>query len=301
MTAGGRFRSARERAGMVPSPAQDPDPHIRRHLLGPLFEWCLTGHIRRLGTGVNRLNDRGTRLCVAIGIAAARVSDLRKQVESEPDLLIDMLDWLVREHVNGLSSPLEHGFRPNELSDVGSWLSFADALLETGGSAWTVDRALPGLAQRVSAAERDELDRATGVDDAAAEYLREAWAAAWGVSPDGEVAYDKAIKALEAMFGPVVAPKNAGATLGQIAGHLHDKPEKWSARMDDARPVDHQRWQRAAGVSLIGSVAGTIFAANHRHARAGIHVANSLDDGRDAVTLAVALIAIQRRGFVTRL
>ena len=71
--------------------------------------------------------------------------------------------------------------------------------------------------------------------------------------------------------------------------------------MEDARDASDARRRADAGVSLIESVAGTIFAGNHRHAGAGIHVVNSLNDGRDAVTLAVALIAIQRRDFVTRL
>ena len=71
--------------------------------------------------------------------------------------------------------------------------------------------------------------------------------------------------------------------------------------MEDARDASDARRRADAGVSLIESVAGTIFAGNHRHAGAGTHAVNSLDDGRDAVTLAVALIAIQRRGFVTRL
>ena len=282
---------------MIPPPPVDPDPHVREHLAGPLFEWCISRRIRRLGD----LSDRGKRMCVALRIVASTVKGLHGKVRSQPDVLIDMTDWLVSEQV--LASRGREGlpFGPSELETMRATFARVDNLLESGGSAWTVDLDLPGLTQRVSEAERDDFDRATAVDDPAAKYLREAWAAAWGVSPNGELAYDKAIKALEAMFRPVVAPKNAGATLGQIAGHLEAKPEKWSARMDDARPASGVRRRADAGVSLIEGVAGTIFAGNHRHAGAGTHAANSLDDGRDAVTLAVALIAIQRRGFVTRL
>ena len=297
---------------MVPPPPVDPDPRVGEHLAGPLFKWCLQGNISVAGSRFNgfteisevgeasELSERGARMCVALRVAASRVGDLRGAVSSQPNVLIDMIDWLVLEHVSTTHSAHGYGIEPSALQDVRAWFARLEHLLESGGSAWTVDLDLPGLVQRVSAAERDDFDRATAVDDPAAEYLREAWAAAWGVSPDGELAYDKAIKALEAMFRPVVAPKNAGATLGQIVGDLDAKPEKWSVRMDDARPADHRKRRPNAGVSLIETVAGSIFAANHRHAGAGIHVVNSLDDGRDAVTLAVALIAMQRRGFVTR-
>ena len=308
MSERGRFRGARERAGMVPPPTVDPDPHIRGHLAGPLFQWCLQGDISVARSGLSgvsgfsklrELSDRGTRMCVALGIAASSEVDLIRKVNSQPDILIDMVDWLVREHVLATLEP--YGLQPSRLQEVRAWLAYLVDMLESGGSAWTVDLDRPGLTQRVSAAERDDFDRATAVDDPAAEYLREAWAAAWGVSPDGELAYDKAIKALEAMFRPVVIPKNPGASLGEIARDLRAKPGKWRARMEDARDASDTRRRTDAGVSLIESVAGTIFAGNHRHAGAGAHAANSLDEGRDAVTLAVALIAIQRRGFVTRL
>ena len=286
---------------MVSPPSVDPDQHIGEHLVGPLFQWCLWGGISVHGYTVGELTDRGKRMCVAVRIAAPTVQELSRKVILQPDILIDMLDWLVGEHASATHHPNGVPLQRSDLQDVVAGLARLENLLGSGGSAWTVDVRLPGLVQRVSAGERDDFDHATAVEDAAATYLREAWAAAWGVSPNGELAYDKAIKALEAMFRPVVAPKNAGATLGQIAGHLSDKPEKWSARMDDARDASNARRRAHAGVSLIESVAGTVFAGNHRHAGAGTHAANSLDEGRDAVTLAVALIAIQRRGFVTRL
>ena len=244
---------------MVPPPPVDPDPRVGEHLAGPLFKWCLQGNISVAGSRfggfteisevgeASELSERGARMCVALRVAASRVGDLRGAVSSQPNVLIDMIDWLVREHASTTHSAHGYGIEPSALQDVRAWFARLEHLLESGGSAWTVDLDLPGLVQRVSAAERDDFDRATAVDDPAAEYLREAWAAAWGVSPDGELAYDKAIKALEAMFRPVVAPKNAGATLGQIVGDLDAKPEKWSVRMDDARPADHRETAAECG------------------------------------------------------
>ena len=249
MSERGRFRGARERAGMVSPPSVDPDQHIGEHLIGPLFGWCLSGDINMAGPMFDepRLSERGTRMCVALGIAASTVDQLGRIVGSQPDVLIDMIDWLVREHLSPTRDPYQ--FHPPGMRDVRAWLDHLDNLLESGGSAWTVDLELPGLAQRVSAAERNDLHQATSVEDAATEYLREAWAAAWGISPEGESAYDKAIKALEAMFRPVVAPKNAGASLGEIARDLRANPGKWSVRMDDGRPATDSR--RAAGCRCV--------------------------------------------------
>lgn len=292
----GRFRTARERAGMVDPPAIDPDPLVRPHLVDPIFNLCAEAGIRRTNTRVNQLNDRGVRMCVAVGITGSWIGDLRQQVESEPDLLIDLVDWLISERLRALANH-DHEYNANR---VENWLASVEQLLDTGGSAWTVDRGLPGLSLRVSNEERATYDVATSVADSATDYLREAWAAAWGVSPNGDLAYAKAVDALEAAFRREVCPKDDGASLGEIARDLGAKPEKWAARLADARPQSDDRRRPHAGVSLLGESLGIIFSANHRHGATDDHLKNSLDDGRDAVTMAAALIAMQRRGFLRR-
>ena len=290
----GRFRTARERAGMVEPPAVDPDPHVRAHLMKPLFDWCLGCGLKRSAKLNQVFSDRGTRMCVAVGIAAATVDDLRKQVAAEHDLLIDMADWLIRDSLRSSVSPYDVGQANERLAALG-------AMLESGGSAWKVDRSPPGLSLRVSNAERDAFAQATSVDDPATAYLREAWSAAWGVTKNGDLAHAKAVNALEAAFRREVTPRDDSASLGVIARDLRVKPEKLSARFDDARPQSDERRRPHAGALLLEKSLGIIFAANHRHAGADEHVKNSLDDGRDAVTLAAALIAMQRRGFLKRI
>lgn len=232
-------------------------------------------------------------MCIAIGVVANSLSDLSNQVTQDNDLLIDMADWLVNDSVRP-DSPLYRG-RGEEKR-----LAALNEMLVVGGSAWAVDRDLPGLSLRVSDEERQTYEAATATEDTATAYLREAWAAAWGVSPNGDLACAKAIDALEAAFRREVCPNNDGASLGEIARDLSAKPEKWSARFGDARPRSDERRRPNAGVSLLSEGFGVIFAANHRHGTTDEHSTNSLDDGRDAVTLAAALIAMQRRGFLTR-
>ena len=173
----GRFRTARERAGMVEPPRIDPDPRIRPHLVAPLFSLCAEAGIRGASPEVNRLNDRGVRMCVAVGITGSRVTELEQQVEAEPDLLIDLVDWLIRERF-GAAARRSYEY---DASRVAIWLSSIERFLDTGGSAWTVDRDRPGLSLRVSNEEREAYAAATSVDDPVTAYLSEAWSAAWGV------------------------------------------------------------------------------------------------------------------------
>lgn len=280
---------------MVGPPRLDPDPHMRPHLVNPVFDWCVGGAIARSPAEdrFQGLTARGSRMCVAIGVVANSLADLSKQVSEDHDLLIDMADWLVSDAVKPDSS-LYKG------RGEGKRLATLDEMLMIGGSAWAVDRDLPGLSLRVSDEERQVYETATATEDTATAYLREAWAAAWGVSPNGDLACAKAVDALEAAFRREVCPNNDGASLGEIARDLRAKPKTWSARFDDARPRSDDRRRPNAGVSLLSKSLGVIFAANHRHGATDEHSTNSLDDGRDAVTLATALIAMQRRGFLER-
>jgi len=293
----GRFKTAREREGMIEPPPVDPDPHIRPHLVVPVFNWC-SRHGLATGAGTTMmLSDRGARMCVAIGVAAPIASDLGKRIAENPDLLIDMADWLVGEAVRTIGTR-DRLFSLSSQMDES--LAELDALLESGGSAWTVDKDRPGLSLRVSSEELDAFSQATSVDDPITDYLREAWVAAWGLNPDGEKAHDRAIKALEATFRDVVAPGYPGAKLNDIANYLYDKPEKWTARLQDALPASVRKGRSDHGVEIVESIARGVFAADCRHAGIEGYTANDLDDGRDAVTLAAALIAMQRRGFLRR-
>lgn len=173
-----------------------------------------------------------------------------------------------------------------------------EALLRQGHSGWQAGVDPPGLVERVSQEERREYKAATADGDVAAQHLQAAWRAAWGIDEDGQRAFDEAVKALEAAFRPVAAPKDPGATLGKIAHYLDVKPDKWRARLVDARPPSSGGKGDGAGVQTLADLLRAIVAANRRHATDGARSQNSLDDGRDAVSLAVALVAMQRRGLI---
>lgn len=278
------------------------------------------------------LSERGKEMCLSLQIRAVKVRDLDELIQERPDLLLRLLDWLTRKIAEQAALKLMAAKSratvakvdlslaqpsPEEVERERRWIARLEEdvaelekqkmppairrlewLLSQGRSGWRAEIEPPGLVERVSPEERAEYDSAKKPDDIAAAHLRAAWQAAWGVDHDGQKAFDEAVKALEAAFRPVAAPKDPGATLGKIARYLDDKPDKWRARLADARPPSSSGKGDDAGAQALADLLHAIIAANRRHAADGTRLQNSLDDGRDAVSLAVALVAMQRRGFI---
>lgn len=106
------------------------------------------------------------------------------------------------------------------LSQLGAWSDAFKALermLLEAGSAWEVGTRAgkPGLVKRMP-------DGVVAAATAAFQYgkagrrLSSAWEAAFGLNPDPEAAYSRAVKAVEDAAIPVVSPKNSSATLGTV-------------------------------------------------------------------------------------
>lgn len=299
--------SARVRAGLVEQRVEPLRTEIPDQLARAMVGW-LGEHFDHTVTYVepDRVASRLTRMCLTLDVDAGSFEALRGSLNRDRGLLVDMIDWLIGEVIGDsaeevrLHASTGEGTFSSEGRRFLRDLDNLEELLVLGNSAWAVDLTIPGLAQRLSDEERGAYYEAVSVNDPVAEYLREGWQAAWGTKPNGEVAHDKAIKALEAMFRQVVAPNNPSAKLNDIANHLRDKPEKWTARLQNALHSSGRTSQSDPGVAIVESVVRSVFAANYRHAGVDGHAANDLDDGRDAITLVAALIAMQRRGFLTR-
>lgn len=313
-------RFAVEAGDMSPTP-RAPSPDFEDPLRRFVLDWCNSQEIAESALaawqetvrGGSKLSQRGRRLCLELGIDAATLSDVHRELYQRPALLLRIIDWLVRAAYARLqraaNSPVPiqivlswqvKAYRESRVRSVQREIDELEGLLTSGNSAWTVDSTVRGLAQRLSDEEQATFEAATEVDDDATDYLREGWAAAWGLNPDGEKAHDRAIKALEATFRDVVAPKDPGAKLNDIANHLRDKPDKWTGRLQDALPASVNKGRSDHGVEIVESIVRGVFAADCRHAGIEGYTANDPDDGRDAITLAAALIAMQRRGFLRR-
>ena len=312
-------------------------PHLVEHLKDWCLKQEIGSQRRPGGWSKNldaELVERGASMCRMLQIPATVVKDIDALIQARPDLLLRLLDWLTRHIAHqaaaklegarldlkkardmqplGLTSPdprnieemriarLKRDVDALERQGTPPAIVRLETLLKEGRSGWQAGVDPPGLVRRVGDEERREYQAATACEDVAAKHLQAAWRAAWGIDEDGQKAFDEAVKALEATFRPVAAPNDPGATLSKIGHYLDAKPDKWQARLADARPASSGGKGDSAGVQALAHLLRVTVAANRRHAAEGAHSQNSLDDGRDAVSLAVALVAMQRRSFLRR-
>ncbi len=96
-----------------------------------------------------------------------------------------------------------------------------EAILTEAGSAWSVGDRIdrPGLVQRLPDGVVVAAEVAFSHGDAGTR-LKSAWEAAFGISPEPESAYSRAVKAVEDAAIPVVSPNNRAATLGTVIKQL---------------------------------------------------------------------------------
>ncbi|MFI5534208.1 hypothetical protein ACIA8O_37300 [Kitasatospora sp. NPDC051853] len=113
-----------------------------------------------------------------------------------------------------------------------------DILLTEGGSAWAVAEDQLSLQRRVDdtavAAAGAARAGAASAEAAgsAADHLKAAWQAAYGISPSPHEAYSQAIKAVESAAHAVVEPNNTMATLGSMIGVVRNSPAKFKLAID---------------------------------------------------------------------
>jgi len=267
--------------------------NVEPHLLKPLWRWCLPyitheplyDTLLRQGFGWETaaeaadelrhdegLNQQGRRMCIALRLAVDSETELTSAIESSPDTLLDIIDWLLRY------GTLDDG------GDVTA--QQLEEMLADGGSAWAVAPDLHGLVQRVSAVETSGVHIAMSSDDQAARHIAAAWNAAWRREPSPSEAYSAAVKALESILVPIVTPNDPTPTLGKTIAAMRDKPEKWVARFRGVETV-----------GALSDIVDEVWRAHDRHG-GGQRSPNTLDEARDAVSLAVALVGMCRRDFL---
>ena len=104
------------------------------------------------------------------------------------------------------------------------WNEDLEELLSNAGSVWRLGRRLgaAGLERRVPKAVQAASDAVMSSTSASGKLLSDAWHAVFGMSPDPEKAYSKAIKAVEEAAKPLVSPKDSVATLGKMVSAMRD-------------------------------------------------------------------------------
>jgi hypothetical protein len=107
-------------------------------------------------------------------------------------------------------------------------LNYLNEILADSASLYHLDMHGRCLARRVDPTVQAAVDSA--IKDAppvAADYLRDAWVAAYGLHPDSDKAYDCAILAIEELACPLVSPQNNRGTLGTVVRDLRSQVARW--------------------------------------------------------------------------
>ena len=201
---------------------------------------------------------------------------------------------------NLLREALEQGGDDKVLDVIEGYLHMSDKtlakhlerILAIGGHSLTVGPDLKTLVEVVDPAMSNLTTTVTQPSDLASRELREAWNNAYGRGPDPSDAWDHAIKAIEAILGPLVEPNNAKSTLGTqmrvIRNDASSASPKWSTTS-----LKHPTTESAHDAVL--SMLGRIWANPDRHG-SGTPTSPTLPQARAVVALTVAVVQMAREG-----
>ncbi|MEU4691594.1 hypothetical protein [Actinoplanes sp. NPDC023714] len=174
-----------------------------------------------------------------------------------------------------------------------------ESLLANGGSAYTVSRDSRCLVLRVDETVEAAARLAIHVaSDAAADHLRQAWAATYGISPDPDKAMHEAIRAVEDVACPLVQNRHAGnnlATLGTVLGELRgNAAHLWELVLPD------KEGQPRTVENLVGMMETLWHAQVSRHGGGAKSRRQSQAEAEAAVQLAVLIVHWLKTGVLRR-
>lgn len=118
----------------------------------------------------------------------------------------------------------------------------------------------------------------------APKYLRNAWQAAFGRSPQPNEAFDLAVKAVEAALSQLVIPKDTTATLGKIIRALKHSPDKWALRLSGKDPSN--------SINAFADYLNVLWSSHMRHGVTddAARINHSPEDARAAVSIATHIV-----------
>ena len=253
------------------------------------------------------LSKHGLRFCLRCDVPAETLRQLVRVFRQQPDLLLLFVHWRTREFCQELFEMIENGQWPSHMApdewvryEMAGFAGELDQYFEDGHLVWMIDLAKGGLVRRVPAEAQLTYAEAVAADDVAATHLKEAWQTTFSIEPNPAHAFLNAVKAVEAIFKPVISPTNDRATAGSMADNLDQKPDKWRALLPDRRPASMQPEGDIAGVNFLAGTLRLLYQCRRAHGNDQEYDANTLEDAQAACFLASSLMAMQRNGFLTQ-
>jgi len=258
------------------------------HLLRPMLRWFhdKVGYgsvMNPPGAKVTRLNHLAVRLQIVVD-----------PNDPEPALI----DAFQRDHDRMLDG-IDMGLLLVSNSWGHSEAQSLEAILALGGSIWTVNGASDGLERRVTEAEKSASVTAMTPTDEAADHLREAWQNTYGVHPDPSDAWDHSIKAVEAIYIPIVCPYIQKATLGNVAGDLKTQTTSWSFGLETSSTLTLDTGAPISAVLTVESMIRMIWPNPDRH-EGGNKRMPTLDEAQAVLGLAITLVQWGRDGLLSK-
>ena len=294
--------------GFLPSPTDELDKEVKPHLKEDIWDavqrWVIAQSPKDV-VASESLTQIGQWICRQCQIEPRTRSAIESKISSDPNFLL-VLIHLGSQRLQHIIDQDEDAFDPRAddrrmfheetyMEEVGR----LNVLLKDGRSAWQIAWPGGGLTLRTPREIEELFASVRDANSVAARHLEDAWQHAWSSEPNGDSAFQSAIRALEASFRLVVIPDNDGANLGDVARALSDKPEKWTARLANHRG-DAGENADENGVSGLANILNMLWRCRLAHGESEQYRVNDIEDARDAVSLAAALIAMQHRGFLTR-
>lgn len=158
--------------------------------------------------------ERSLRLDLGKGGAADRFATLLSRTESDGELYLEVLHYLLHQPDPGLFADTAY-----EL----------ETILKESGSAWrlAMREGNFGLERRVDASVIKRAESTFSSGGRAGQHLELSWKALYSRSPDPSSSYREAVRAIEAAGKPIILPNDNRATLGKMIQAIRDAPTKW--------------------------------------------------------------------------